>query len=80
MHGGGNNFGIVTRITFKALPYSGVWGGILSYGANPTAVFNAVLNFEEKVKDPKANIIISVNYMNGTVRFAHAVLAVEGDG
>jgi len=67
LHGGGNNFGIVTRVTLKALPYNGVWGGILDFQQQKDEVFNAIMNFENTVTDPKANVIICINYMNGTV-------------
>ncbi|KAI0340262.1 FAD-binding domain-containing protein [Trametopsis cervina] len=66
LKGGYNNFGIVTKFTFKTFPQSQVWGGILVYGGDQlTAVNNATAKFADQVKDPKAQIITTYNYIGG---------------
>ncbi|KAK7032206.1 hypothetical protein VNI00_013380 [Paramarasmius palmivorus] len=68
LKGGFNNFGIVTRITFKTFPLTKVWGGLISYPIGThAAVKKAISNFVENVKDPKAAIFSAYNVVIGQV-------------
>ncbi|KAI0825970.1 FAD-binding domain-containing protein [Irpex lacteus] len=66
LKGGYNNFGIVTKFTLKTYPQGQVWGGILVYGGDQlAAVNNSTAKFAAQVKDPKAQIITTYNYIAG---------------
>ena len=61
LKGGFNNFGIVTRFTVRAVPQTDVYGGTLVYSPLQfTALMQALTNFQQTNKDPKAVIIASV--------------------
>ncbi|KAF5319624.1 hypothetical protein D9619_008814 [Psilocybe cf. subviscida] len=65
LKGGFNNFGIVTKFTVKAFPQTQVWGGIiLNLQSTIPAVSAAITKFQTEVKDPKAAVIISYNYVS----------------
>ncbi|PPR03987.1 hypothetical protein CVT24_008306 [Panaeolus cyanescens] len=53
-----NNFGIVTKITFKTVPQTAVWGGLLVFDAPSLDQLSAATAaFHATVTDPKASMI-----------------------
>ncbi|KAH9054945.1 FAD dependent oxidoreductase, partial [Lactarius vividus] len=57
-----NNFGIVTKFTYKTVPQGQVWGGILNYNVDQLdLVKEAVLKFQQK-NDTKAALNVPVIY------------------
>ncbi|KAG6844187.1 hypothetical protein H0H87_009088 [Tephrocybe sp. NHM501043] len=66
LKGGMNNFGIVTRFTFKTFPQGKVWGGLILFDSNAIpAVTAATATFSAYVTDPKAAIITSYTATEG---------------
>ncbi|QRV84351.1 FAD-binding domain protein [Ceratobasidium sp. AG-Ba] len=66
LKGGFNNFGIVTKFTMQAFPQGQVWGGLKTYTQDQLGkVNNATVNFINNVKDPKAGIITTYNFVIG---------------
>ncbi|KAI0794889.1 FAD-binding domain-containing protein [Abortiporus biennis] len=66
LKGGFNNFGIVTKFTFKTFPQDQVWGGtILITGDQLDKVVAATSKFSAEVNDPKAAIITTFNALAG---------------
>jgi len=62
LKGGGNNFGIVTAITYKVIEQPAVWGGlvIITGDANITSITQEISDFQDTNVDPKA--VIGVTY------------------
>ncbi|KAF9002470.1 FAD dependent oxidoreductase [Cyathus striatus] len=66
LKGGFNNFGIVTKFTLKTYAQTEVWGGLITITEkNIPLVAAATANFSANVKDPKAGIITTYNYLLG---------------
>ncbi|KDN42352.1 hypothetical protein RSAG8_06843, partial [Rhizoctonia solani AG-8 WAC10335] len=72
LKGGFNNFGIVTKFTVLAFPQGQVWGGLQTFtfdqldkvkAATLDKVKAATVNFAQNVKDPKAGIIPTFNFI-----------------
>jgi hypothetical protein len=64
LKGGGNNFGIVTKLHLKTFPMGKMWGGLRVHSSYltrnlPTRIFNAFENFGNNLTDPNAHLIIS---------------------
>lgn len=66
LKGGGNRFGIVTKLTLQAHPAGvngQVWGGIRLYSADDRqAIFQAISNFIREYPDPKAAVIPTFDF------------------
>ncbi|KAJ3508178.1 hypothetical protein NLJ89_g5895 [Agrocybe chaxingu] len=66
LKGGFNNFGIVTKFTLKTFPQTQVWGGLITITAPfIPQVAAATAAFSANVKDPKASIITTYNFLLG---------------
>ncbi|KAF8915512.1 hypothetical protein CPB85DRAFT_1217667 [Mucidula mucida] len=65
-----NNFGVVTRITFKTFLQGQVWGGQISYGAEQVASVDAAIMRFNEVTDPKASLIAGHVFSNGELNAA----------
>ncbi|KAF2681995.1 FAD-binding domain-containing protein [Lentithecium fluviatile CBS 122367] len=67
LKGGGNNFGIITKITTRTHPISMVWGGYRVYAADQLpAVLSAFATYQDTVDDPDANLLLSIPLSNLT--------------
>jgi hypothetical protein len=67
LKGGGNNFGVVTKIHLKTFQMGKMWGGIRLHGSYlttnlSTRIFKAFENFGNTLQDPDAHLIISSTY------------------
>ncbi|CAE6384251.1 unnamed protein product [Rhizoctonia solani] len=64
LKGGFNNFGIVTKFTLLAFPQGQVWGGLSTFTFDQLdKVIGATSEFAQQVKDPKAAIIPTFNFL-----------------
>lgn len=68
LRGGFNNFGIVTQFKMRVIPYNDVYGGVLTYTMDNAekldVLLNAIVHFQNNVRDPKAEfeIVFYVKY------------------
>lgn len=75
LRGGGNNFGIVTRLDLAAYPGGALWGGTRVYSmsdSNKDALLNAVTKLAQDAhSDPKAALVLQIAHLeNKLVAFA----------
>jgi len=62
LKGGGNNFGIVTAITYTVIEQPAVWGGlvVVNGDGNITSLSQEISHFQDTNADPKA--VVGVTY------------------
>ncbi|KAI9437991.1 FAD dependent oxidoreductase [Lactarius indigo] len=83
LRGEGNNYGIVTKFTYKTVPQSQVWSGVLNYNVDQLdLVKEALLKFQQK-NDPKAALSVPVIYspagaLSGALVFYNAPTPAPG--
>ncbi|EGP86177.1 uncharacterized protein MYCGRDRAFT_110145 [Zymoseptoria tritici IPO323] len=65
--GGGNQFGVIYNFRLKAFPRPPqIYGGLKFFAGPPSQeVLDAIADFSNNVKDPKASIIPTVNWVLG---------------
>ncbi|KAI6106965.1 hypothetical protein EV401DRAFT_2060126 [Pisolithus croceorrhizus] len=65
--------GVVTKFILKTHPQGRIWGGIVVYPETSVdQVTRATAHFSANNDDPKAQIIMSINYAAGNVSYVHA--------
>ncbi|KAI0301749.1 hypothetical protein B0F90DRAFT_1816959 [Multifurca ochricompacta] len=78
LKGGMNNYGIVTKFTFKTHKQTDVWGAVLGFeGDQIEPAYTAFADFLSKEHDHKGSQLGEITYSNGTVVFG-MVLFYDG--
>ncbi|KAI4150904.1 MAG: hypothetical protein LQ340_003815 [Diploschistes diacapsis] len=63
LKGGGNNFGVVTRVDMETFQLGPYWGGGIYYAQSEVQpLISAFTNFTTAAADAKANVILSIGY------------------
>lgn len=80
LRGGGNNFGIVTRLDLIAFPQGQLWGGSIYHTVDKAPqVFNALTNFaESSSSDPYAALWVVCAYQQAQNMFVLAPKPMYG--
>jgi len=68
LKGGFNNFGVVTKFTLKVFPQTDIWGGtVILAEADIGPANEAVSNFADSIRDPKATVNVIFEYAEGSM-------------
>jgi len=73
LRGGGNNFGIVTRMDFNTFNHGQMWGGSTVYTPDKNvSIYAALENYANNAaKDPSAAVIVAAAAVQGQIIFAN---------
>ncbi|EIM20065.1 FAD dependent oxidoreductase [Wallemia mellicola CBS 633.66] len=79
LKGGGNNFGIVTKVTLEAHQQGQVYGGQIFISKDSLSKANtAISNWDKNKNDPKSSIGVTYGYAPGQGLFAELLLFYDG--
>ncbi|KAK4107070.1 FAD-binding domain-containing protein [Canariomyces notabilis] len=68
LKGGGNNFGVVTRLVMQTFPAPQAWGGLRVFAIDQmAALMQALYEYQTAPRDPNANLIINLIPTNATL-------------
>ena len=73
LRGGGNNFGVVTRMDLNTFNHGLMWGGMTVYTTDKNvSIYNALENFNTNApKDPSAAVIVAAALVQGNLVFSN---------